>query len=191
MSDPDFGALPDRLPPLAPEALTPAQQRAAEALVRGRRGAVFGPFVPLLRSPELLDRTQRLGEYLRYDSAIPQRLRELAILVTARHFDQAYEWHVHARAAASAGLSSAVISALAAARTPSQMQADEATVYEFCTQLNGTHRVSDAIYAQAVALLGEAGVIDLCGVCGYYGLLALVLNVARTPLPEGVVPWSA
>jgi 4-carboxymuconolactone decarboxylase len=190
MSEPRADALPDRLPPLADEAMTPAQRRAAEALVRGPRGAVFGPFVPLMRSPELLERTQRLGEYLRYDSAIPQRLRELAILITARHYDQAYEWHVHAPTAVGAGLSSAVIAAVAAGRTPTPMQSDEATVHAFCTQLHGEHGVSDATYAQALALLGEAGLIDLCGVCGYYGLLALVLNVARTPLPAGVVPWS-
>ena len=183
-------AQPDRLPPLPEEALTPAQRHAAEALIRGRRGALFGPFVPLLRSPELLERTQRLGEYLRYDSAIPQRLRELAILITARHYDQAYEWHVHAPAAASAGLASSVIAALAARRTPDPMASDEAAVHDFCIQLHRGHGVNDATYAQALALLGEAGVVDLCGVCGYYGLLALVLNVARTPLPDGAVPFS-
>ncbi len=171
--------------------MTAAQRRAAEALVRGPRGALFGPFVPMLRSPELLDRVQRLGEYLRYDSAMPQRLRELAILVTARHFRQAYEWHVHAPAAAEAGLAAPTISSIAAGRRPDRLQADEEIVYDFCMELHREHRVSDATYAGALALLEETGLIDLCGVCGYYGLLALIMNVARTPLPQGAAPpWS-
>jgi len=181
----------DRLPPIPPDELTPAQRRAAEALTRGPRGALFGPFVPMLRSPELLDRAQRLGEYLRYDCAIPPRLRELAILMTARHFGQAYEWHVHAPAAAQAGLSAEVITAVAARRRPQAMQGDEAVLYEFCQQLHERHAVSDEAYAAALRLLGEQGLMDLCGVCGYYGLLALVMNVARTPLPTGAeAPWS-
>ena len=180
----------DRLPPIPREAMTPEQQRAADALVRSRRGALFGPFVPLLRSPELLDRAQRLGEYLRYDSALPSRLRELAILVTARHFRQAFEWHVHAPAGIDAGLAAGTIAEIAAGRRPQPVKADEAVVYEFCAELHTRHEVRDETYAAALALLGERGVVDLCGVCGYYGLLALVMNAARTALPEGAAaPW--
>lgn len=178
----------DRLPPIPREAMTPEQQRSADALVRGRRGALFGPFVPLLRSPELLDRAQRLGEYLRYDSALPARLRELAILVTARHFRQAYEWHVHAPAAIEAGLAPATIAEIAAGRRPQPARDDEAVVHDFCAELHTRHEVRDDSYAAALALLGERGVVDLTGVCGYYGLLALVMNAARTPLPEGAAP---
>jgi 4-carboxymuconolactone decarboxylase len=180
----------ERLPPIPSEQMTAAQTRAAEALVRGRRGALFGPFVAMLRSPELLDRAQKLGEYLRYESALPARLRELAILVTARHFAQAYEWHVHAPAAAQAGLAAATISDIAAARHPAMLQPDESVVYDFCTQLLADHQVRDATYASARALLEERGLMDLCGVCGYYAMLALVMNVARTALPEGATaPW--
>jgi 4-carboxymuconolactone decarboxylase len=180
----------ERLPPISFEQMTAAQRGAAEALVRGRRGALFGPFVAMLRSPEFLERAQRLGEYLRYDSALPARLRELAILVTARHFRQAYEWHVHAPAAAQAGLAATTINDIAAARRPSALQTDEAIVYEFCTELLTRHRVGDTTYASARALLEERGLMDLCGVCGYYGMLALVMNVARTALPEGASePW--
>jgi 4-carboxymuconolactone decarboxylase len=180
----------DRLPPIPLEELNPAQRRAAEALTRGPRGALFGPFVPLLRSPELLDRAQRLGEYLRYDSAIPARLRELAILLTARHFGQRYEWHVHAPVAAQTGLAAPVIAAIAGRRRPEGMPTDESVIYDFCTQLHERHAVSDGAYAAALELLGEQGVMDLCGVCGYYGLLALVMNVARTPVPAGSEePW--
>jgi 4-carboxymuconolactone decarboxylase len=181
---------PERLPPIPSGEMTAAQCSAAEALVRGRRGALFGPFVAMLRSPELLERAQRLGEYLRYDSAIPARLRELAILITARHFRQAYEWHVHAPAAAQAGLASATIAAIAAGRRPQTLPPDESVVYEFCVQLLTEHEVRDPTYADARALLEEQGLVDLCGVCGYYGMLALFMNVARTALPEGAAePW--
>jgi 4-carboxymuconolactone decarboxylase len=180
----------ERLPPIPPEQMTAAQRRAAEALARGRRGALFGPFVAMLRSPEFLDRAQRLGEYLRYESALPARLRELAILITARHFRQAYEWHVHAPAAEQAGLAATTISEIAAARRPAGLQPDESVVYDFCHQLLTQHQVRDATYASARALLEEHGLMDLCGVCGYYGMLALVMNVARTALPEGASePW--
>lgn len=180
----------DRLPPLERDEMTPEQRRAADELVRGRRGALFGPFVPLLRSPELLGRAQRLGEYLRYDSALPARLRELAILVTARHFRQAYEWHVHAPAGIEAGLAPETLADIAANRRPQAPRADEAVVHDFCLELHTRHEVRDETYAAALALLGEHGLIDLCGVCGYYGLLALVMNTARTPLPEGATaPW--
>ncbi|HTV52829.1 MAG TPA: carboxymuconolactone decarboxylase family protein [Steroidobacteraceae bacterium] len=178
----------DRLPPLAPEALSAAQRSAAEELAAGRRGALFGPFIPLLRSPELLSRAQRLGEYLRYESALPARLRELAILVTAQHYRQAYEWHVHAPLAAAAGISAPLIAAIGRGERPERLDAAEAEIHDFCRELHRAHRVSDARYAAVQARHGEMGLIDLVGICGYYGLLALVLNVARTPLPEGASP---
>ena len=182
---------PDRLPPIPSDRLTPAQRQAAAGLVQGRRGALFGPFIPMLRSPELLERAQRLGEYLRYESALEPRLRELAILVTARHFGQAYEWHVHAPAAAQAGLASESIATLAANRRPASLRPDEAVIHDFCAELHSTHQVSDETYAAALGLLGEHGLVDLCAVCGYYALLALVMNVARTPLPQGAAaPWT-
>ena len=182
----------DRLPPIPEVQLTAAQRQAAEALAAGRRGALFGPSVPLLRSPELLDRTQRLGEYLRYDSALAPRLRELAILVTAAHFHQPYEWHVHAPEALRAGLTPAQLAALAAGERPAGFAADEAVVYEFCVQLHRAHAVDDAAYAAVLGLLGERSLIELAAVCGYYTLLALVMNAAQTALPPGAVsPWGS
>ncbi len=174
-----------RLPPLDDATLSAAQRRVVDAITQGPRGRLSGPFIALLRSPELCQRTQMLGEYLRYDSDITPRLRELAILATARHWHQNYEWNSHAAIAERAGLPRALIDALAEGRSPDPVADDEAAVLGFCRELHQKHAVGDATYARARELLGEAGVVELCGICGYYALLAMVLNVARTPLPAG------
>lgn len=182
---------PPRLPPLADAALNAAQRRVVEAITQGPRGRLSGPFIALLRSPELCQRTQLLGEYLRYDSGVPPRLRELAILATARHWHQNFEWSTHAPLAERAGLPRVLIDALAQGRSPEPLPAEEAAVLRFCDELHRSHAVSDATYERARELLGEAGVVELCGICGYYALLAMVLNVARAPLPaDAEAPFS-
>jgi len=179
---------PDRLPPLPESSLSPAQQRAAAELATGPRGAVFGPFVPLLRSPDFLSPLQKAGEYLRYKSALPPRLSEFAILIVARRWNQQYEWHVHRPIAERAGVPVDHVQAVAEGRRPDDMAADQAVVHDFLQELQANRGVSDATYGRAVELFGERGVVDLCGICGYYSTLAMVMNVARTPLPEGVPP---
>jgi 4-carboxymuconolactone decarboxylase len=174
----------DRLRPIPPEDWTDAQRAAAQDIVSGPRGALYGPFVPLLRSPELMGYAQRLGEYLRYRSAIGVRLSELAILVTAREWDQQVEWAIHAPIAAQVGIPFDVIDAIAQRRRPPAMLIDEAVVYDFCVELHRDKRVSDRIYADALALFGEQGVVDLMGVNGYYTFLAMVMNTAQTAVPE-------
>jgi 4-carboxymuconolactone decarboxylase len=178
----------DRLPPIDPAHLTPEQQAAAQAIIDGPRGAVYGPFVPLLRSPELMDHAQRLGEYLRYRSALGPRLSELAILITARHWDQQVEWAIHAPIAARAGISEAMIDDIAHARRPPSMSDDEAAVYDFSRELNRNKGVSDPAYAKALALFGERGVVDLMAINGYYTLLAMVMNAAQTAAPGSPLP---
>lgn len=177
----------ERLGPIPPDQLTPLQQQAAQAIIDGPRGALYGPFVPLLRSPELMEHAQRMGEYLRYRSAIGTRLSELAILVTARHWDQQVEWAIHAPIAAQEGIAAGVIDAIAHGRRPDGMAdgmtEDEALVHDFCVELQRGKRVSDATYGAAVARFGEQGVVDLMGVNGYYTLLAMVMNGARTVAP--------
>jgi len=177
----------DRLLPLPPERWTDAQREAAAEIVNGPRGALYGPFVPLLRSPELMGHAQRLGEYLRYRSAIGTRLTELAILVTARAWNQQVEWAIHAPIAQQAGIAPEVIEAIAQRRRPDDMSADEAAVLDFCTELQRDRRVSDRVYAQALALFGEQGVVDLMGVNGYYTFLAMVMNAAQTAAPASSV----
>jgi 4-carboxymuconolactone decarboxylase len=175
--------LPDRLGPIDPALLTPAQRAAAQAVIDGPRGALYGPFVPLLRSPELMSSAQRMGEYLRYRSAIGPRLTELAILVTARHWNQQVEWAIHAPVALQSGVAQHVIDAIAARSRPQGMQADEAVVFDFCIELHQQKRVSDATYESALAMFGEHGVVDLMGVSAYYTFLSMVMNGAQTATP--------
>jgi len=181
----------ERLPAIPVEQRNPAQNRAVAALIAGPRGDANGPFVPMLRSPELLERAQHLGEYLRFRSVVPSKLRELAILATARYWQQTYEWHAHASIGREAGLSEHSIDALAMQRDGSGLPSDEATVLRFVRDLHRNHAISDALYGQVAALLGEDGVVELCGICGYYTMLAMVMNVARTAVPEGAsVPFG-
>jgi 4-carboxymuconolactone decarboxylase len=179
---------PSRFPPLAPAAMTPDQRRVADGIVSGPRGGLRGPFQAWLRSPELAERLQKVGEYLRFNSSVPRRLNELAILVTARAWDAQFEWFAHHRLAMEAGLDPAVAQDIAEGRRPATMRADEAVVFDFCDELRATRRVSDETLAATIALLGEQGVIDLIGVSGYYDVVSMTLNVAEVPLPDGMEP---
>ena len=171
----------DRLPPIPPEQWTEAQREVAQAMISGPRGAVLAPFVPLLRSPELASHLQRAGEYLRYRSSIGVRLTELAILVTANEWQQPVEWAIHAPIAEREGVARATIDAIARGERPAALAADEAAVYDVCTELHRSHQVTDTTWAAAIACFGEQGVVDLIGINGYYALLAMVMNAARTP----------
>ena len=172
---------PDRLPPIPPEHWTAAQRREAQAMIAGPRGAVLAPFIPLMRSPELMGHVQRIGEYLRYRSAIGVRLTELAILVTAHEWQQPVEWALHAPIAEREGIALANIAAIARGERPAGFDGDEAAVYAICTELHRQRQVSDATWANAIARFGEPGVVDLIAINGYYALLAMVMNAARTP----------
>jgi|AP45_3_1055517.scaffolds.fasta_scaffold73905_1 4-carboxymuconolactone decarboxylase len=179
----------DRMPPISDADMTTEQRQAVADYAATRNTSIFeGPFVPLLRSPELLDRVQRVGEYLRYRNALPRRLSEMAILIAARHWSQQFEWNIHTADATMAGLADAVITAIAEGRRPSPMDEDEAAVYDFCLELLLNKSVSDATYGRAVAISGDQGVIDLVGLLGYYSLLAMVMNTARTPIRDDMTP---
>ena len=130
----------------------------------------------LLKSPELLTRVSALGEYLRYRSALPPRLSEFVILVTAAHWHQQYEWDLHAPIALSAGVAQSTVDALAAGQQPPDLPEDEAALYDFCRAVHAGGRPAEAGRARAVEAAGEQGVIDAIGICGYYALLAMVLN---------------
>jgi 4-carboxymuconolactone decarboxylase len=183
----DAGAQ-DRMPPIPAERLTEAQKQAVAEFKAARSADISGPFVPLLRSPEVMSRARAMGDYLRYKSALPPRLSEFVILLTARRWTQQYEWNAHRALALQGGLRAEIVDAIADGRRPEKMAADEDTVYTFCDEITKTQGVSDATYARAVGTLGEQGVVDTLGLTGYYTMLAMVLNTARTPLPAGAAP---
>jgi len=181
----------DRMPRIPTEKLTEEQKRAMEEFRAARNAEVSGPFVPLLRSPEVMNRARAMGDYLRFKSTLPPRLSEFLILVTAREWTQNYEWDAHAKLALQAGVSSETVQAIARGRRPDRLTEDEAILYELSTELQHHKAVSDETYDRAVRRFGEQGVIDAVGITGYYTLLAMVLNTARTPVPAGRTPELA
>ena len=182
---------PDRMPEIPADKMTDAQKKAAEEFAAGRGTPVFGPFVPLLRSPEVMLRAKAMGDYLRYKSTLPPKVSEYAILITARHYSQEYEWSVHYPIAVKAGVNPDLLSALADGRRVKGVYETDQLIYEFVSELLENKCVCDTTYHWAVSKIGEQGVIDLVGLVGYYSMLALVLNTARTPLPKGEKPALA
>jgi 4-carboxymuconolactone decarboxylase len=184
-------AAQDRMPPISTDKMTDAQKKAAEELVAGPRGALVGPFIPLLRSPEFMSRLQKTGAYLRFNSSLPPKVSEFVILLTSRQWTQQFEWDAHLPLALKAGVQPEVSAAMSEGRRPMGMDPDEELAYDFCTELYQDQSVSDATYERAVKRFGEQGVIDMVGLRGYYSMLAMIMNVARTPLPEGKTPKLA
>jgi 4-carboxymuconolactone decarboxylase len=179
-----------RFPPIGRAAMTDAQRRLADDIASGPRGGLAGPWTALLRSPAIGSRFQLLGEEIRFRGTIPAALKELAVLLTARKWAAPFEWHMHHRLALDAGLPQALVDAVARDDVPAAMDAGQQTVHRFCTELLQSGSVSDAAFADALALLGEGGVIELVCTVGYYSLVAFVLNVDRQPVPEdGSTPF--
>lgn len=177
----------ERMPPLDPARMNEAQARAAAELIAGPRKGVFGPFVALLRSPALMERLGRVGEYLRFEASLPARLTELAILITSRHATNQFEWVLHYPLAAKAGVARESLDAIAKGECPGGLADDEAVVYDFATELVSTSFVSDAVYARALQAFGEQGVVDLTAIVGYFVTVCYVMNVAGTPPPRSEV----
>jgi 4-carboxymuconolactone decarboxylase len=181
----------ERFPDIPLDRMTPAQRSVADAIMSGPRGRMSGPFNAWLRSPELADRLQKVGEYVRFHTSLDKRLNEMAIIMTAQYWGSQYEWYAHAPLAIKAGLDPDIITALGAGRKPDRMRDDEAIVWEFATQLRRDHGVDDAIYARAVEKFGENGVMDLIAVSGYYDVVSMTLNVARvSPPKEAQLPFQ-
>jgi 4-carboxymuconolactone decarboxylase len=180
--------------------MTPEQRAVADAIMKGPRAAVgspaaapgatslSSPFNVWNRSPELADRLQKIGEYVRFKSSLPPRLNEFAILIVARRWNAQYEWYAHHRLAMAGGLDPAVAEDLVQGRKPTHMKPDEQIVYAFTTEMIENHGVTDEHFASAVEAFGERGVADLIAVTGYYMLVALTVNVDRTPIPNGGKP---
>lgn len=175
----------ERLPLPAESAMNDAQRAAAQALIAGPRKGVFGPFLPLLRSPQLLERVAKTGEYLRFESVLDARIRELATCAVARHVSNQFEWVMHAPLAMKAGVAPATIEALRLGATPKGLPPDEEAALDFTLELLRTHGTSDPTYAAALKTFGEQGVVELATLVGYFAMVCWVMNVARTPAQAG------
>jgi 4-carboxymuconolactone decarboxylase len=177
-----------RLKPLDSAEMSEEQQQIYAEIAGGKRGSVPAPLQIWLRSPVLATHAQRLGEFVRYNTSLPPRLSELAILVTARFWTSQYEWYAHKKMALKAGLDLAIVEAIATRRPPHFVQTDEQVVYDFSTALHTNHQIPDDLYQQATATLGEQAVVELVGLLGYYTLISMTLNAFEVEVPEGETP---
>lgn len=175
----------DRLTELTYETMTDDQRRVHDEIASGPRGRVPGPAGVWIRSPGLADPSQKMGGFLRFGSVIPARLRELSVLVVARHWTAQLEWHAHAIIAEKEGLAPEIMTAIKERRTPAFVEPAEQAVYNFTKELMDNFEVSDAAYAAVVEHLGEVGAVELVGLAGYYVYVAMTLNVFHVPVPEG------
>jgi 4-carboxymuconolactone decarboxylase len=185
-----------RLPDLNPDTLTKDQRRVHDVIIAGPRGAVQGPLRVWLTSPALADRAQALGQFARFDSSLSKDLSELAILVTARIWSSGFEWAHHAPIALAAGIPEDAIAAIGAAQRPVFDCAKRQAVFDCAVELHRDHRISDDSFAVGMAALGEVGMVDLVGICGYYTLISMTINAFEVPdgdgpaLPDLTLPVS-
>ncbi|WP_370302223.1 carboxymuconolactone decarboxylase family protein [Pseudooceanicola sp.] len=181
-----------RLPPLDPKNMSGDQAEVYNSIASGARGAVRGPFTVLLHSPELARRTEQMGVYLRFQCAVPERQRELAICIVAAHWRADYEWYAHADRAWKNGVSAQVLEAISSRKMPEFDDPADEAVHAYATELLREGRVSDKVYALAVDAFGASGALDLTGLLGYYTLLALTLNAFEVDIPEDAeIPWAS
>jgi 4-carboxymuconolactone decarboxylase len=179
-----------RVAHLAPEEMTPQQRKLHDEIAAVRGGAVGGPFAIWLRTPAIADNANRLGNALRLDGTLDRRLFELAVLVVARHWSAQYEWHVHAEAAATAGLSPELIESIRTRSTPSFSRPEEAIVHAVSWELLQSQTLSTETYSKAVEVLGLDQVIELVTVLGFYTTAALMLNAFEVAVPGGGKPLA-
>lgn len=178
----------NRFAPLTWAEMTEAQKAMTRHVLDGPRTAMGGPFNVMLRSPLMGDHAQELGAQVRFNSTLAPALREMAILMAARHWTSHYEWNAHKTAALNEGLDPAIVAAIAAGETPRSMQPNEAALHRFCSELLATKRVGDATFAATKAAFGEQGLTEIVFTLGYYSLVSMLLNVDEYPLPAGVAP---
>jgi len=181
-----FGAgTAERLPIPTRASMSEAQRQVADAIIAGPRKAIFGPFVPLLRRPALMETIGKTGEMLRFQGCLSEQVREFAICVVARETSNQFEWQMHTPLAIKAGVAQAAIDALHADRRPRGLTAELETTVDFVSELMLRHGISDATYAEAVRRFGEPGAVELAALVGYFVMVCWVMNVARTPGLEG------
>ena len=176
-----------RLSPPDPENLTADQRKVYDAIASGPRGRIRGPLALWLHRPELADRSQALGRYCRYDTLLPPRLSELAILVTARVWNSEFEWQAHKKIGLEAGIGPEIVEAIRTGRPPQFSSEDEAVVHDFALALQRDRKVDQPLYDRAIAVLGTGGVVDLTGLLGYYSLISMTINVFEVDPPDPAV----
>ena len=174
-----------RHPKLDESALSADQQVIHDDIVNGPRGAVVGPLRVWLQSPGLAKQAQALGQYARYDSVLPQVLSELAILVTARYWSSGFEWSYHVPIAIEAGVPSDAVDAISKAKCYAFEDAEMQAVFDFAAELHLLKNVRDVTYDKVLTLLGQQACVDLVGICGYYTLISMTINVFDVPDGEG------
>jgi 4-carboxymuconolactone decarboxylase len=179
---------PKRFPQLSVEALDPGQKAVADEILKVSSLGIQGPYNVLLRSPVLADRMVKLLDYLRFNTSVPRRLNEFAILIQARLWTSQVEWKAHYPLAIKAGLPEAVAADLREGRRPATMQDDEAVVYDLCMELSTTHALSDATFARAKQMLTDQQIVDLVSLSGTYATVAMVLATGKEGTPDGSMP---
>jgi 4-carboxymuconolactone decarboxylase len=177
-----------RIPLFPNDRMTPEQRRVHDAVVAGPRGELRGPLRALLHRAELADKSQQLGELLRFRTSLPPHLKELAILVTGKHCHAQLEWHIHAQMALKAGLPQAVIDDVLAGRRPSGLDEDGLAILDYAQELNRRDTVSEKTYKRVLERWQAVGVVELTALIGYYTMVAMTLNCHDIPLPDGVTP---
>jgi 4-carboxymuconolactone decarboxylase len=185
---------PPRLPILSEDQLAPAQRALLQSIRSGPRGSsttIRGPFAVFLHAPAFGELAQRLGGHCRFNTGVPPRLSEFAILVTARLWRAQYEWFAHVPQAERAGVKPQTIRDLHKGRVPKTAPKDERAIYDFIQELYKTRRVSDKTFARVRALLGDAATVEFVGILGYYVLISMILNVFRmSPPPGEALPFA-
>jgi 4-carboxymuconolactone decarboxylase len=190
-SGPGPELLPARMPPIPEENYTAAQKETVTEFHKVRKSSargVFGPYVALLRSPEVLEHTVKLGYYLQFGTSLPHKIEQWATIITARQWSQQYMWNVHCRRALEEGVKAKTTKALLFGQRPTDMAEDEALAYDFIDEMHRTKTVSDETYARALKMFGEQGIIDLIGVNAYYSFLAMAANIGRLPVGAKTKP---
>lgn len=177
-----------RIAALTIEQMSADQKQVYDTIAAGPRGRVRGPLAIWLNRPKLAATAQALGQYCRYDSCLPPRLSEFAILIMAVHWKAEFEWWAHKPAALKAGLSPDIVNALRDGAPITFTQTDEAAVHEVMIQLHADRRLKDDVYQRALDVLGQDQLVDLIGLAGYYTLVSMTLNAFDVGLPDGEAP---
>jgi 4-carboxymuconolactone decarboxylase len=176
-----------RLKLLSPGEMTEHQRQTYDESIASKRGKPPPPMMAWLNSPEMARHATRLGAYLRFDTLFPAKLSEIAILVTARHWTSHYEWYAHKRLALAGGMDPAIIEDIRQRRAPHFDDPKAQAIYDVATSLHQTHVLPKPLYDHATLVLGERGLVEIIGLCGYYTLVSMTLNAYEFDLPDGAI----